>query len=178
MKKNSMKKTMNYTNLGLDDKQIKTLKELDKIKNGAYFIIQYYTDCNSKVAASFKYYNVTKLTTMSVRKGVDYKKTKAAIQKTTNNLNNTSIKSSWFSHVAGSKTLLKHTTKNQYYIALFPNKFGKATTQYFINGKPISKEELMKKGIMQPSFWSNKNTSCDFFTLGIDKVYKIIQNKH
>lgn len=174
MKKN----VMNYEAMGITGKQVKVLKELDKIRNGSYFVIQYYTDCNSKVAAAYKNYNVTKLTTMSVRKGVDYNKTKAALLKRGENPIATPTRPQWYYHVAGSKCLLRHASKNQYYIALFPNKFGKATTQYFLNGTPITKEELMQKGIMQPSYWTNKEKECTFLTLGLEKIYKIIQNKH
>lgn len=175
------KTRINYNTLNLSPKEIGILKQLDKIQNGSYFIIQYYTNCNSKVSAKYRGCNVTKLTTMSVRKGIDYRATKAAIAKKSiaNSTNNSSNlqqqKSAWFVHVEDSKVLLKHAIKDQYYLALYPNKFGKAETQYFVNGVPKTKEELIAMQIMQPSYWTNKEKSCDFLTLGLDKVYKVSQ---
>lgn len=176
------KTKINYNTLNLSAKEIGILKQLDKIRNGSYFIIQYYTNCNSKVTAKYRDCNVTKLTTISVRKGIDYQTTKAAIAKKSivNSANNSSNsqqqKKPWFVHVEDSKVLLKHATKDQYYLALYPNKFGKAETQYFVNGVPKTKEELIAMQIMQPSYWTNKEKSCDFLTLGLDKIYKVSQS--
>ena len=157
--------------LNLTKKQLETLKLLDAKRNGAYFRIQYYTDCNSKILAAFKgSYNVTKLTTMSVRKGIDYSKMKSVIAKRSLPDYVPSNRQPWYHHV--DKMLLKHNTKNQYYIALFPN-YGTPTTMYMLNGMPISKQDLKKKGIMQPSFWSQQSEKPTMMTLGLDKIINV-----
>ena len=70
----------NRKGLKLTNKEMQILKELDAKQNGAYFKIQYMTDINSKVSAAFRGHNVTKLTTMSVRKGVSYDNLKSVKQ--------------------------------------------------------------------------------------------------
>ena len=68
--------------------------------------------------------------------------------------------------------LLKHNTKEQYYVALYPN-HGKPTTMYLLNGMPISKQELQEKGVMQPSFWKQQSEKPEMMTLGLDKIVNV-----
>ena len=156
--------------LNLTKKQLETLKLLDAKRNGAYFKIQYYTDCNSKVSAAFKGNNVTKLTTLSVRKGIDYSKMKSVIARRSSPNYIPSKNQPWFHHI--DKMLLKHNKKDQYYVALYPN-YGRPTTMYLLNGMPISKLELQEKGIMQPSFWDKQSKKPEMITLGLDKIVNV-----
>lgn len=156
--------------LNLSTKEINTLKALDSKRNGAYFRIQYYTDCNTKVSAAFKGNNVTKLTTISVRKGIDYSKMKSVVAKRSSPNYVPSNNQPWFHHI--DKMLLKHNTKEQYYVALYPN-YGKPTTMYLLNGMPISKQELQEKGVMQPSFWKQQSEKPEMMTLGLDKIVNV-----
>lgn len=166
-------KKYNRKEIKITDKEMEILKALDKKQNGAYFKIQYMTDINNKVAAAFRGHNVTKLTTMSVRKGISYDNLKSVKQATMGNNNIQRKYTPWYSHI--DKMLLKHNTKDQYYVALFPNKFGKPKTIYMLNGKPISKQELQDKGIMQPSYWnqSENNNNPKMITLGLDKIIQV-----
>lgn len=152
----------------------KTQQEiLNKIyakQNGAYFSIQYYTDINNKVSAPYKdLYNVTKLTTLSIRKGIKYENTKKVIEKRKSSGYTPSNKSQWFYHL--DNTLVKHKKEDKYYIAAFPNINGKPSTIYMVNGKPISYENLKNMGIMQPS-WENSEKP-DFITIGLDKIIAV-----
>ena len=160
----------NRRNLKLTNKEMQILKALDSKQNGSYFKIQYMTDINSKVSAAFRGHNVTKLTTMSVRKGVSYENLKSVKQARMENDNMRSY-TPWYFHI--DKTLLKHNTKEQYYVALFPNIFGKPKTIYMFDGMPITKKELQNKGVMQPSYWKQSEKTPTMITLGLDKIIQV-----
>ena len=161
----------NRRNLKLTNKEIQILKDLDAKQNGSYFKIQYMTDINSKVSAAFRGHNVTKLTTMSVRKGVSYENLKSVKQARMENDDIRREYTPWYSHI--DKMLLKHNTKEQYYVALFPNVFGKPQTIYMFDGMPISKQELQNKGVMQPSYWKKTETTPTMITLRLDKIVQV-----
>lgn len=163
---------MKYNRKGLkiSNREMQILKALDSKQNGSYFKIQYMTDINSKVSADFHGHNVTKLTTMSVRKGVSYDNLKSVKQARIENDNMRSY-TPWYSHI--DKMLLRHNTKEQYYVALFPNVFGKPQTIYMFDGMPISKKELQSKGVMQPSYWKQSEKTPTMITLGLDKIVQV-----
>ena len=160
----------NRRNLKLTNKEMQILKALDSKQNGSYFKIQYMTDINNKVSAVFRGHNVTKLTTMSVRKGIYYENLKSVKQARTENENIRSY-TPWYSHI--DKMLLKHNTKEQYYVALFPNVFGKPQTIYMFDGMPITKKELQNKGVMQRSYWKQSERAPTMITLGLDKIVQV-----
>lgn len=150
------------------EKQQQILKQLYAKHPGTYFKIQYYTDINNKVAANYRHkYNVTKLTTMSIRIGIAYDNTQKVINKRMAEGYIPSNRTQFYTHI--DKILLKHKEKNQYYIAAFPNINGKPDTQYMVNGVPIGYKQLQELGIMQPSFWNSKEKP-DFLTIGLDKI--------
>ena len=163
---------MKYNRKGLkiSNREMQILKALDSKQNGSYFKIQYMTDINSKVSAAFRGHNVTKLTTMSVRKGVSYENLKSV---KISRMENNDIRSytPWYSHI--DKMLLKHNTKDQYYVALFPNVFGKPQTIYMFDGMPITKKELQNKGVMQLSYWKQSEKTPTMITLGLDKIIQV-----
>lgn len=167
--KNYMK---NYANLTMTAEEFNHLIELNKKRNGAYFTIQYYTDCNKQVSAAFKGHNVTKLTTLSVRKGVDYNNLKAVkLKRAEHPQEEATPRKCWYSHI--DKMLLQHKEKpNTYYVALFPNPLTKARTIYMFNGIVVSKEKLKEMGVMQPSFWKEKEKPL-MITLGLDKIVNV-----
>ena len=163
---------MKYNRKGLkiSNREMQILKELDSKQNGSYFKIQYMTDINSKVSAAFRGHNVTKLTTMSVRKGVSYDNLKSVKQARMENDNMRSY-TPWYFHI--DKMLLRHNTKEQYYVELFPNVFGKPQTIYMFDGMPITKKELQNKGVMQPSYWKQSEKTPTMITLGLDKIVQV-----
>ena len=153
------------------EKQQQILKQLYSKHPGTYFKIQYYTEVNDKVSAKYRnIYNVTKLTTMSFRIGISYDNTQKVIQKRLAQGYVPSNKTPFYTHI--DKILLKHKEKNQYYIAAFPNINGKPDTQYMLNGKPISYQELQAMNIMQPAFWKHRDKP-DFMTIGLDKIINV-----
>ena len=157
--------------LNISKNEMATLRKLDKKRNGAYFKIQYYGECNNKVRAAYKgCYNVTKITEISVRKGIKYNALKSVIEKKMEQGYSPSCREPWYYHI--DKMLVKHKKEDKYYVALFPNKFGKAKTFYLLNGKRISREELQDMDIMQPAFWNNSDKPT-MFTLALDKIINV-----
>ena len=156
----------------LTSKEMSNLKKLDQKKNGSYLKLQYLTDCNDKISAKYKgLYNVSKITTISARKGIKYENLKSVIDERNNPNYIPSTKQAWYHHI--DTMLCKHNIKEQYYVCLFPNKFGKPKTIYLLNGLPIKKDELIQKGIMQPSFWTQKENKPKMITLGLDKIIEV-----
>lgn len=168
--KKTMKTTINFNTLNITADQKVILKKLYAKRNGAYFRISYVTDCNKKVSADWKGHNVSKITTMSVRKGISYDNLKSVIEKRKTEGQQTSKKSAWFHHI--DKTLLKHNDKEAYYVALFPN-HGKKNTRWLLDGIEVSKEYLVTNNVLQPSYWKSKSEALDMFTLGIDKIIDV-----
>lgn len=167
-------KNVNRKNLKnvLTEKELSILKKLDKKQNGSYLKLQYLTDCNDKVSAQYKgKYNVSKITTISVRKGIKYENLKDVIEERSNPNYVPSIRKAWYHHI--DSMLCKHNTKEQYYVCLFPNKFGKANTIYLLNGIRIPKENLKRREVMQPSFWTQKESKPKMITLGLDKIIEV-----
>ena len=175
MKKIQLKNKI-YNLTGIDyrifpEKQQKILNQLYSKHAGTYFKIQYYTDVNKQISACYKnQYNVTKLTTISIRIGISYDKTKRVINKRMAQGYIPSNRETFYYHL--DKILLKHRKENKYYIAAFPNINGKPETQYLLNGKPISYQELKALNIMQPAFWKHKDKP-DFMTIGLDKIINV-----
>ena len=160
----------NRKELKINNKEMQILKELDAKQNGSYFRIQYMTDINKKVSATFRGHNVTKLTTMSVRKGISYDNLKSVKMSRMENDTRREY-TPWYSHI--DRMLLKHNTKDQYYVALYPNMFGKPKTIYMLDGMPISKQELQSRGVMQPSYWKQTEITPTMITLGLDKIIQV-----
>lgn len=168
--KKTIKTTINFNKLNITADQKAILKKLYEKRNGAYFRISYVTDCNKKVSADWKGHNVSKITTMSVRKGISYDNLKSVIEKRKTEGQQAYKKSAWFHHI--DKTLLKHNDKEAYYVALFPN-HGKKNTRWLLDGIEVPKEYLVTNNVLQPSYWKSKSEALDMFTLGIDKIIDV-----
>ena len=167
----TQKNAMRFDVLGFPKEQQKILKQLYSKHPGTYFKIQYYTDVNKSVSAHYKsQYNVTKLTTMSVRIGISYDKTKRVIERRMQLGYVPSNREQWYYHI--DKILLKHRNADKYYIGAFPNINGKPDTQYMLNGKPISYHDLKAMDIMQPAFWKHSEKP-EFITIGLDKIVTV-----
>ena len=168
--KKTIKTTINFNKLNITAEQKAILKKLYEKRNGAYFRISYVTDCNKKVSADWKGHNVSKITTMSVRKGISYDNLKSVIEKRKTEGQQAYKKSAWFHHI--DKTLLKHNDKEAYYVALFPN-HGKKNTRWLLDGIEVPKEYLVTNNVLQPSYWKSKSEPLDMFTLGLDKIIDV-----
>lgn len=152
-------------------KDKKMLRKLNEKRNGAYFRLQYAKTVD-EVSKKCPGYVVTKVTTISVRKGVDYSKLKSVVERKSNGgVSAAPARKPWYHHI--NKTLVKHNTKDEYYIQVFPNIFGKPHTQYFVNGKSVTLEELKNMGIMNNSFWNKKDTRPECLTIKVSNIIDI-----
>lgn len=156
-------------------KQRALLGKIYNKKRGAYFKMQYSKSLANKTLAKYKdKYLVTKITTISIRTGIRYDTLKSVIERRKSNLSCSpyyNTRKPWFHHI--DRTLVKHNTKDEYYVMVFPNKFGKPTTQYFVNGKPVTTEELRKLNIMQPSYWTSREEKPECMTINISDIVEV-----
>ena len=173
-----MKNTININTLNIREEQKEILRRLYAKRNGAFFKISFETfygynekDMSKGVSAAWKGHVVSKITRTSVRKGINYNNVKAVIEKRAKQegLQSSVYRPSFYHHI--DRTLLKHNEKETYYIALFPNK-GRARCSYKLDGRPISKEKLIELGVMQPSFWKNKESKI-MFTPKLENIISI-----
>lgn len=173
-----MKTTININTLNIKEEQKEILRRLYAKKNGAYFRISFETfygydeeDMSKGVSAAWKGHVVSKITTTSVRKGIKYENLKEVKEKRAMEGYVPTVKKSTKHYL--DTTLLKDNEKQKYYVALFPNKNGRPRSTYKLDGRPISKEELIRLGVMQPSFWKSKTKKLPMFTPGLDRIIAV-----
>ena len=164
------------------------IKVLSKKQNGAFIKVLLCTEMTSRQTSQSKKEGniVVKETLTTVRKGVNYGNI-ASVQKKLEARGDMYIdpetgkktyaigKLPWGQYYKNSRTIIEH--KGNYYLRLYtsPNK---PKVQYYLNGKVISSDDLRKTGIMQESYWKNKDTknSVDIdecMTVKIENVKKI-----
>ena len=170
-------KTVNINALPITAREKEILKKIYAKRNGTWFKLSYETyyentpEKKNGVSAAWKGHTVSKTTVTSARKGIDYNNVKEVKEKRAREGYTPSQEASNKHYI--DKTLLKSNDKNEFFIALFPNK-GKPSCTYKLDGKPISKEKLIELGVMQPSFWKSKNgKKPPMYTLGLDKIIDI-----
>jgi hypothetical protein len=167
------------------------IKNLEGKKNGSYFNMTWYSEV--PVKANFKnIYKIMKVSTGTVRKGINYSNLKSVKQR--KEAFEVALKAEpwkftqqdidkhlhvgalpWGNWMQGYKNvLIEHINKqNQYkvYLRLYssPNK---TLTNYLINGKPVTKEQLQKMDVVLNSYWDKKE-SLDCFNVAIDHIVNI-----
>jgi hypothetical protein len=155
-------------------KESVVINRLKEIPNGRYFKMTWKTEV--PVLSKFNnMYEVIKITTSTVRKGIQYTNTKAyktkMVKQTLKNYNGSCFMAPvdftkkdktelpWGHYRKGYENIIiDHTNKagekNSYLrLYLTPNK---PQVKYYINGKEIEKEELKAKGIVTGSYWNDK----------------------
>ena len=169
----------------------KLIQSLSTKRNGQWFKITWKTEPELNAKAKKDGHKVLKITTSTIRKGIQYSNTKSYKNKMlekayeagvcSNNysnfkqIENDTTKLPWGQWKKGyEKLIVEHTNKkdeyNQYLrIYTSPNK---AKTQYFLNGNLVSKDYLKSLEIVQNSYW-NKTEVTDTMTINIDNVLTI-----
>jgi hypothetical protein len=163
------------------------LNRLGEIPNGRFFKMTW----KSEVPVFSKFnnmYEVTKITTSTVRKGIKYTNTKTYKTKFFRKVNenrtdymiapvnfNDKTELPWGHYRAGYENLIiDHTNKageKNSYLRLYvtPNK---PKSKFYLNGKEISKEELKSKGIVKESYWT-EGTNDGVFNIKIKNILSI-----
>lgn len=169
-------------------KESVVLNRLKEIPNGRFFKMTW----KSEIPVYNKYadvYEVTKVTTSTVRKGIQYTNTKAYKTKLYRRMMEECSGTSFITPLDFSKkypnelpwghyrkgyenVIIDHTNKagefNSYLrLYLTPNK---PEIKYYINGKEISKSELQAKGIIKESYWNNDKVKDGVFNIKIKNI--------
>lgn len=171
-------------------KESVVLNRLTEIPNGRYFKMTWKSEI--PVFSKFKdFYEVTKVTTSTVRKGIKYTNTKAyktrLYRKLWEECGGTCFMTPidfnkkhktelpWGHYRKGyENVIIDHTNKaGEFcsYLRLYssPNK---PQVRYYINGREISKDELKAKGIVKESYW-NEKVNDGVFTVKIKNILSI-----
>lgn len=142
--------------------------KLNTKRNGQFFKMSWCTDVPLTAQAKKDGVTVLKYTTTTVRKGINYANIKNVKDKVAKGEMSSEHKLAWGQWKAGFKGLIiEHTDKKgvyKEYVRLYatPNK---PQINWFLNGRPISKEELIAKGVVPSSYWNKSNEKTECFTI-------------
>lgn len=151
------------------------IAKLANKNKGSFFKCEWIGDLPVKTAYKKQGIVAHKETHATVRYGIRYANMKSVQQKVVEGKNLTH-ELSWGLWVPGKEgILIQHTNKvgeTNLYLRLYttPNK---AKVQYYVNGKPISKDELIKLGYVQDSYWKKNNENIDCFTVNVTNIKEI-----
>lgn len=169
-------------------KESVVLRRLKEIPNGRYFKMSWKSDV--PVFKEFgDAYEVVKVTTSTVRKGIKYTNTKAyktkLIRQMLEDCGGTCFLTPvdfhkkhptelpWGHYRKGyENVVIDHTNKAgefHSYLRLYlsPNK---PEIKYYVNGREVSKEELQAKGIVKDSYWNHSKVQDGVFNVKISNI--------
>lgn len=147
--------------------------KVNSIPAGQFFKMAYVSDVTLSALGRKAGVSVLKRVIGTYRIGVNYKHTKKAITKAAekNIPIDTASKLPWGQWKDNSNRIICHTNKKgEYneYLRVYdtPNK---PKVQHYLNGKPISKEDLRKTGFVPDSYFTSSNeTGC--MTIKADNI--------
>lgn len=157
------------------------ISKLNEKKNGQFFKMSWCSDVPITAKAKKEGHIVYKITTGTVRKGIKYSNIASVKAKRMEQGIDPSapkpelLWGQWNPNHKG--LIIDHTNKAgkfAQYVRLY-NTPNRPTVEYFLNGKPISKEELMKLNIVLPSYWqkSREVAPSECFTVNIVNIMAI-----
>lgn len=169
------------------------VKKLNQIPNGRFFSACWQSEVPVKKEYENRYV-VTKLTISTVRKGIQYKNTKAYKEKLMKQMTSLCAGTSFLTPTEFNKELekkgynslpwgkwvipnllIEHTNKKgeyNLYLRLY-NTINKPLIKYFLNGKEISKEGLKGIGCVKESYWNRNSIEDGTFTVNIANIISI-----
>lgn len=152
------------------------MMEILKQKNkGQWFKCFWTSDVPVKASAKRNGVVVNKMSEATVRFGINYasqKKVQAKVE-AGYELSHELPWGSWRPGFEG--IIIDHTNKageQNSYLRLYPSP-NKTKVKFFLNGKPIGKEELKALGYVQESYWNKKAEDVDCFTVNIRNISDI-----
>lgn len=149
----------------------RNLEKLNKIPNGRNFKCIYQKDLSDEVYKEFKgLYRIIKISEMSIRKGINYENLKSTKEKRAQG--DTRKDGVFFAHHI-NQTLMKHNTKDIYYIQAYQNSNGcsKAKTYYKVNGVVKTPQEMQTMKILKASAFSKSHP--EVFTLKLSDIIDV-----
>lgn len=146
------------------------IAKLQNKNKGQWMICRWTSDLPIKAIYKKQGVVVNKTTTTTVRVGISYQNMKSVQAKAENGyeLKHELNWGVWSTDHPG--LLIEH--KGNIYLRMY-NSPNKPKSVYFLNGKEISKEDLISKGIVQDSYWKKTNESVDCFTVNITNIEEI-----
>lgn len=141
--------------------------EVIKNKNGRFTSLTWESNQARKMAAVYKAdptIKLTKVTKITARTDIKYENTKE-YDKHDHDI------PSWQERVEGCDGLVRHKTTGKLYLQVYPshNK-NQMSSQYYLNGKPISKDEALE--MFQPS-QRNKPSDSNIICIVLDDIKSI-----
>lgn len=153
------------------------MSKLNMKNKGQFFKVSWISDVPVKAGFKRQGISVNKLTTTTARYGIKYTNMKSVQMKVEKGEINLTHELPWGNWKSGYEgILIDHTNKTgeqNTYLRLYttPNK---AEVSYFLNGKPITKAELISSGVVQDSYWKKDNSSVDCFTINVRNIIDIL----
>ena len=146
------------------------LKVLQNKNKGQWFRVAWVSDLPVKAAYKRGGTVVNKRTVTTARFGINYSNMKSVQAKVERGfeLKHELPWGSWDDQYPG--ILINH--KGQTYIRLY-NSPNKPKSEYFLNGKPITKEELIQTGVVQDSYWKKNSEPTEVFTIKVENIENI-----
>ena len=153
------------------------VSKLNQKNKGQWFKAMWVSDVPVKAIYKKQGIVVNKMSIATVRYGINYDKMKSVQNKTINGEIERTHELPWGKWMEGKEGIfIEHTNKNNeknIYLRLY-NSPNKTKVQYFLNGKPIHKEELKALGYVQDSVWNKDGKEIDCFTLNVTNITDII----
>ena len=146
------------------------MKVLQNKNKGQFFKCSWISDLPIKATFKKQGIVVNKRTTATCRFGINYSNM-ASIQAKVEagyELKHELPWGKWSADYPG--ILIEH--KGAEYLRLY-NSPNKPKSEYFVNGKPVSKEELIQLGYVQDSYWKKNSSSIEVFTIKVENIENI-----
>ena len=147
------------------------LTTLSHIKNGAFFKVKWASEVKLTAEAKRNGHICIKETEATVRKGINYGNQRKVIAKVEAGEIPAEHKLSWGAWAPGYEgLLLQHKGVDYIRLYLGPNK---AKVSYYLDGKPITIEDIKKTGYVLDSYWSVKNEKPDALSIKAENILHI-----
>lgn len=141
---------------------------------GQFFKMSYISDLPMTAAAKREGIIALKSTTGTFRWGIRYENIKSVKEKDHEIIKagmSPEHKLSWGQwNPKYPGLIIDHKDKQYMRLYMSPNK---SKSTYYLNGRPISKEELIELGVVQKSYWNKGDTKQECMTINIANIQEI-----
>ena len=147
------------------------IHKVTSLKHGAFVRVKYRTDVQP--SAKFKSHKIEKIVETTVRVGVSYSNLSAVKERRATETKPTGLSHvQWWRWSDGYRNIIKEkiSDPSQKYVTLATvPKRGNTMVYWYIDGKPVSEEEV--RAITIPSYWNKPNL--DVFDVKLENLISI-----
>ena len=147
------------------------IHKVTSLKHGAFVRVKYRTDVQP--SAKFKYHKIEKVVETTVRIGVSYSNLSAVKERRATETKPTGPSHvQWWRWSNGYRNIIKEkiSDPSQKYVTLATvPKGGNTMVYWYIDGKPVSEEEV--RAITIPSYWNKPNL--DVFDVKLENLISV-----